>query len=102
MGRFVVKIKENELFDVEGYKRRLQLLRAMYGETQEAFARRLNIPFKRWNEYERGYPIPRETCFLIRQKIASGIIEWIWFGDESLISKQFSDRLREAERSKGK
>lgn len=87
------------LSEIEDYKKRLQLLRAMFGETQEAFAARLGIPFKRWNQYERGYPLPRETAFIIRQKIATGIIEWIWFGDESQLSPNFRGRLRDAEAS---
>jgi transcriptional regulator with XRE-family HTH domain len=90
-------VKKFEVFEVEAYKKRLQLLRAMYGETQEAFADRLEIPFKRWNQYERGYPLPRDTAFLIRQKIAPGIIEWIWFGDESFVPETFRERIRSAE-----
>jgi transcriptional regulator with XRE-family HTH domain len=93
------QIKHFDLFDVEGYKKRLQLLRAMYDETQEAFARRLDIPFKRWNQYERGYPISRETSWLLRQKIANGLAEWIWFGDEDGLSDQFRKRLKAVERA---
>jgi transcriptional regulator with XRE-family HTH domain len=91
-------VKKFEVFEVEAYKKRLQLLRSMYGETQEAFADRLEIPFKRWNQYERGYPLPRDTAFLIRQKISPGIIEWIWFGDESRVPDEFRERIRGAEK----
>jgi transcriptional regulator with XRE-family HTH domain len=84
-------------FNEDDYKKRLQLLRAMYGETQEVFAERLGIPFKRWNQYERGYPIPRETAWLIRQKLYTGIIEWIWFGDETVLNETFRKRLRAVE-----
>jgi transcriptional regulator with XRE-family HTH domain len=91
-------VKHFGLFDVEGYKKRLQLLRMMYGETQREFASRLGIPFKRWNEYERGYPLPRDTAFLIRLKIARGVTDWIWFGDEERLAATFVERLRLVER----
>lgn len=69
----------------------------MYGETQEAFAARLGIPFKRWNQYERGYPIPRETAWLIRQKIANNISDWVWFGDEKYLDPDFKARIKAAQ-----
>jgi transcriptional regulator with XRE-family HTH domain len=92
-------LKQVGLFNVEDYKRRLRLMRAMYGETQADFAKRVGVPFKRWNQYERGYPLPRDTAWLIRQKISTGILEWIWFGDETHLNPVFSNKLRAAEKT---
>lgn len=74
-------------------------MRAMYGETQEVFAARIGVPFKRWNQYERGFPLPRNTAALIRSRISIGILEWIWFGDETFIPDEFRERLRAVEKA---
>jgi transcriptional regulator with XRE-family HTH domain len=68
-------------FDANDYKYRLRLLReALSGENQQEFAERVGVPFKRWNTYERGYPIPRETAFLLIKQFDGISVEWLWFG----------------------
>jgi transcriptional regulator with XRE-family HTH domain len=84
-------------FDKDAYIRRLKLLRIMHDDTQETFAHRLGIPFKRWNEYERGYAIPTNTIALIRQHVAANITDWILFGDRSILPLNFDERLCRAE-----
>jgi transcriptional regulator with XRE-family HTH domain len=85
-------------FDVEAYRKRLRLFRELVsGENQADFAKRLGIPFKRWNNYERGYPVPRETAFLILEKFHGMSVEWIWFGYTGNLSKEFYDRIALAE-----
>jgi transcriptional regulator with XRE-family HTH domain len=85
-------------FDVAEYQRRLKLLREIIsGENQQDFAERLGIPFKRWNNYERGYPVPRETGFLIMQKFPGISVEWIWFGWPGNLSQYYRDRIKAAE-----
>jgi transcriptional regulator with XRE-family HTH domain len=86
-------------FIVEDYKHRLALLREIIsGENQADFAARVGIPFKRWNSYERGYPIPRETAFLLLQKFEGVSVEWLWFGMEGNLSKDFLRRIVEVEK----
>lgn len=83
-------IKRVSLFDKDSHKKRLRAMREVLGQqvlgdypSQPDFAKLLNIPFKRWNEYERGYPLPTKTLFLIRAKFEiRGLIEWIMFGDD--------------------
>jgi transcriptional regulator with XRE-family HTH domain len=77
-------------FDVEAYRRRLQLLRQIVsGENQQDFAARIGVDKKRWNNYEQGYPVPREVAMLLMARIEGFSIEWLWFGKE----KNLSDHL---------
>jgi hypothetical protein len=85
-------------FIVRDYKYRLKLLREIIsGENQPAFAKRLGIPWKRWNTYERGYPIPRETAFLLLQKFEGISVEWLWFGMTGNMSPGFLKKIEEVE-----
>jgi transcriptional regulator with XRE-family HTH domain len=84
------------------YIERLRLTREALGyEQQRTFAEALGIPFKRWNSYERGYPIPRETAWLL-EKTFGVSVEWLWWGKEgnmpkSLLKKIHSARVNSAE-----
>jgi transcriptional regulator with XRE-family HTH domain len=90
-------LPKSDSFDVEAYKHRLRLLREIVsGENQADFAKRLGIPFKRWNNYERGYPVPRETAFLLREKFGVSV-EWLWFGMTGNMPKHFLDKISAAE-----
>lgn len=85
-------------FDREAYRRRLRLLRQIYsGENQIEFAKRLDIPFKRWSNYERGYPVPRETAWILMEKCDGVSVEWLWFGITGNLSSEFKQKLRSAE-----
>jgi transcriptional regulator with XRE-family HTH domain len=86
--------------DTKAYIRRLKLLRAMHDETQPQFAKRLGIPFGRWNEYERGYLLPTKALLIVRSKIGASLMEWILTGDETTLPRRFIERLRAAERRK--
>ncbi|MEH2525819.1 MULTISPECIES: helix-turn-helix domain-containing protein [unclassified Bradyrhizobium] len=91
-------MKKIEGFDVEAYKRRLTMLREIVsGENQAEFAERLGVPFKRWNNYERGYPVPRETAFLIMHKFPGMSVEWLWFGHTGNLSEHYRERIKIAE-----
>lgn len=88
-----------EGFDVEAYRRRLRIMREILaGENQTEFARRLGVDFKRWSNYERGYPVPREVAFLIHQKFPGMSIEWIWFGKIDGLSPVYRDKITLAEK----
>jgi transcriptional regulator with XRE-family HTH domain len=87
-------------FDTAAYQRRLKLLREIVsGENQQDFAERLGIPFKRWNNYERGYPVPRETAFLLMQRFPGLSIEWLWFDMKGNLSPFYRDRIDAAEKA---
>lgn len=85
-------------FDIDAYKDRLRLLREIVsGENQVEFAQRLGIPFKRWSNYERGYPVPRETAFLLMQKFPGVSVEWLWFGMVGNLSDHYRAKIKAAE-----
>jgi transcriptional regulator with XRE-family HTH domain len=93
-------IKKIRGFNAKAYKRRLKLFRIAVAsngnEYQIDFAKKLGIDFKRWNNYERGYPVPREVAFIIRNKFGMSI-EYLWFGDEGNLSDDWKERLEKAE-----
>jgi transcriptional regulator with XRE-family HTH domain len=90
--------KDTQDFDKEAYLFRLRLLRLLYEENQVQFAKRLGIPFKRWNHYEHGFLISRETAFkLFKQEGISP--EWLWFGHKNgFLNKAIAARLTKLER----
>jgi len=89
-------------FDVEAYRKRLRIMREILsGDNQTDFAKRLGIDFKRWSNYERGYPIPREVAFLLRQEFPGMSIEWIWFGSYDALSPGYKEKILLAERLDG-
>lgn len=88
-----------EGFDVEAYRRRIRILREIVsGDNQIEFVKRLGIDYKRWSNYERGYPIPREVAFLLRKKFPGMSIEWIWFGTKDSLSAHYRERIELAEK----
>ena len=77
-----------------GYKVRLAILKEITdADSQQAIASKLGIAMKRWNNYERGYPIPREIAFILREKLPGMSAEWLWFGDEGNLSPQFKKKI---------
>lgn len=82
-----------------GYKHRLRLFREVIAvRSQQDIADALGIDLKRWNNYERGYPIPREIAFLIREKFPGMSVEWLWWGDMGNLSSKYTRRLALAEK----
>jgi transcriptional regulator with XRE-family HTH domain len=91
-------VKRIEGFDVAAYQARLRLLREMIsGENQADFARRLGIPVKRWSNYERGYPVPRETAWALKDRFKVSV-EWIWWGWEANMPAPLLARLKTAQK----
>jgi transcriptional regulator with XRE-family HTH domain len=88
-----------EGFDVDAYRRRLRIMREIIaGDNQTEFAKRLDIDFKRWSNYERGYPVPREVAFMLHHKFPGISIEWIWFGSYQSLSSYYKERILLAEK----
>lgn len=79
--------------------RRLSVLRqAVAGENQTAFALRLGIEIKRWNNFERGFALSKEIAFLLVQKIPGVTLDWLWLGNESGLPLKLQMELAEAEK----
>jgi transcriptional regulator with XRE-family HTH domain len=86
-------------FDIKAYQKRLRILREIVsGGGQQEFADKLGIPMKRWNNYERGYPLSRETAFLLKEKFPDVSIEWVWFGMTGNLSKAFAEKVSAVEK----
>ena len=80
--------------------RRLMVLRQVVaGENQTAFAARLGIDVKRWNNFERGFALSKEIAFLIVQKIPGVTLDWLWLGNEGGLPLKLQRELAEAEKS---
>lgn len=85
-------------FDIAAYQLRLRILREVIsGENQQDFSERVGIDKKRWNNYERGYPVPREIAFMLMHKFPGISVEWIWFGMTGNLSKYYLDRITTVE-----
>jgi transcriptional regulator with XRE-family HTH domain len=91
-------MKQFSSFNVGEYRRRLKLLRKVYGENQTEFASRVGIAFKKWNHYERGYPLSREAAFILHEKIPGLDPSWLYWGYEGNLAVDLRDRIRKAER----
>jgi len=67
----------NELDD-EKVGRRLKLLRALYGETQEAFGARFGLSQNQYNQYEKGTRhLPVHRAMRLAQ-ITGVTLDWIY------------------------
>lgn len=90
------KIKGFEKY-VEGYKLRIRLLRDVVAAgSQREMADALEIDMKRWNNYERGYPVPREIAFLLKEKFEGFDISWLWYGEIDKLSPLFRKKVLKA------
>lgn len=76
---------------------RLALLRYVVSqENQTAFARRLGIEVRRWNNFERAAPLSKEVAFLIVKKFPDVTLDWLWLGIERGLPVRFQRELAEA------
>lgn len=81
----------------EAVSERLKLLRQVVsGENQTAFASRLGIEVKRWNNFERASPLSKEVAFLIVRKFPDVTLDWLWLGNEGGLPVRFQRELTEA------
>jgi hypothetical protein len=81
----------------EAVAERLKLLRLVVsGENQTAFAARLGVEVKRWNNFERGSPLSKEVAFLIVKKFPNVTLDWLWLGRSDGMPVRFQRELDEA------
>ena len=90
---------QNRLFDAYAYIDRLIMLRQLLGGlNQTEMARVLGITLKRWNNYERGYPISLDTAMQIHATIPGMSTDWIWFGMVGNLSETYRRQILNLER----
>jgi DNA-binding XRE family transcriptional regulator len=76
------------------YILRVRAMRRMVGMNQKEFTAHIGIPYKRWNHYENGFPMPREAAWVLYEKFRWWSSDWMYFGDESALSKNIRKALR--------
>jgi len=86
------------VFNPKEYQYRLRLLREIVsGRSQQAFADQIGIPMKTWNNYERGYPVPRETAMLLMETFEGVSTDWLWYGMTGNLSEAFKKKVKAAD-----
>ena len=77
---------------------RLKLLRRVVsGENQTAFAARLGLEVKRWNNFERGSPLSKEAAIMIVKRFPNVTLDWLWLGRTEGLPTRFQRELEAAE-----
>jgi hypothetical protein len=80
--------------------RRLHILRHYVSGgdhgSKARFAAQIGIEYKRWNNFERGYPIPRDMAIHLVKAIHGLTLDWIYLGREDGLSIALQRELVEA------
>lgn len=77
--------------------RRLVSLRlAVAGESQTAFAQRVGIEVKRWNNFERGLPLSKDAAITLVRKFPGLTLDWLFLGVEDGLPIKLQRELAEA------
>lgn len=73
---------------------RLQLIRSIIAEdSQSKFAQEIGMSLSRWNNFERGYPLPRDEAVRLCKKFPGLTTDWIWFGYFDLLSPEWQKKI---------
>lgn len=82
----------------EAVARRLMILQeaAMPSSTQTAFALKVGIEVKRWNNFLRGMPLPREPATILVKAFPGITFEWLWFGKLDGVPMRLQQELEAA------
>lgn len=80
--------------------RRLTILRhAVAGESQTAFAQRVGIEVKRWNNFERSLPLSKDVAIMLVRKFPGLTLDWLFLGIEDGLPVKLQRELAEAGKS---
>jgi hypothetical protein len=82
----------------ESIASRLKLLRKAVseGDNQTAFAARVGVELKRWNNFERGKPLSKEIAILLVQRIPGLTLDWLYLGKADSLPGVLRNELEEA------
>jgi hypothetical protein len=79
---------------------RLRLLRTLIsGDDQTAFAASLGIGIKRWNNFERGYPLSKEIAILLARSFPGLTLDWLLLGRADGMPLRLQRELEEVSRA---
>jgi len=80
--------------------RRLRILRHHVAGSEQGsrarFAAQIGIEYKRWNNFERGYPIPRDMAIHLVRAIHGLTLDWVYLGRQDGLSMRLQRELEEA------
>lgn len=79
---------------------RLRLLRAEKGFSGPRFAEWIGVEYPRWNNYERGYPLPAPIALILCQKFPGLTLDWLYRGRLEGMTLDLVRRLEVAESGK--
>ena len=76
----------SDIYDKEGLARRTRAFRELHGLSQMEWAKFTGIPYKKWNHYERGYPLSREALFQLYSVMKGRntvklSADWLYWGE---------------------
>lgn len=63
---------------------------------QSRFAVQMKIDPKRWNNYERAYPLPRDMAVHLVRRVPGLTTDWLWLGIEDGMPGRLQRELAEA------
>jgi hypothetical protein len=64
--------------------------------SQSRFAVQLGIEPRRWNNFERGYPLPRDMAVRLVRTIPGLTTDWIWLAREDGLPARLQRELADA------
>lgn len=84
---------------IADFHARLKMIREIEsGDSQQAFADKIGIELKRWNNFECGYPLPREVGVILVKQLQGMSFDWILFGWDKNLSVEWRRKIAAAER----
>jgi hypothetical protein len=69
---------------------------------QTAFAKYLEIPLARWNNFERGHPLSLEIAQKLVRLIPGLSLDWLYNGERRGLSVELDRRLHESQPTRGR
>jgi hypothetical protein len=82
--------------DEEETRRLVSLRTAISGDSQTAFAARIGIEVRRWNNFERGLPLSKEVGLLLCEKIQGVTLDWLFRGKLDAVPLALREALESA------
>ena len=79
---------------------RLLAIRLFKGKSGPQFAEWLGIEYPRWNNFERGFPLPANVAMLLCDKVPGLTLDYLYRGRIEGMHYDLVERLREAEAAK--
>jgi len=68
----------------------------MPGQTQTAFAAKVGLDVKRWNNYLRGWPLPQDAALILIKAIPGITYQWLWHGSLDGVPMALQTELEDA------